>query len=225
MYRFFLDDESFFDLLSDLIKESFSINAKNYENINLGHGIVDLRLLIIGVFAGLVIASYAAFFHRRITGKFVRSLIKCGADSPENSKTLKELGLEKSFYVRRAIKKEYVYRSVVSCTERERYYENIKFFRDGEKTQPEETAESGANSKDKSERYSASPFEYDFETNTFYVDRENVQKAEKRFSASASDVIAPIIVTLLAPIATVVTLKFLPELLLWLDNAISGFKS
>ena len=71
--------------------------------------------------AGIIIAIIAAYLIKRTVGKFVKKLLTSGADSEANAKSLADLGFEKSFPVKNALRGSTLPK-LVSVTEDGRYY-------------------------------------------------------------------------------------------------------
>ena len=73
----------------------------------------SLGIVLLGLYVGVIAASAAALYQRRTLGGFVRALIGAGALDKESAKTLKELGYEKSFAVKRALRGKSVFADTV----------------------------------------------------------------------------------------------------------------
>ena len=71
----------------------FSVELGQYENIEIGTGtLLTFRNIILGLFAGLVIAAAFASYDKNRLGGFVRKMIREDCLWPEKARTLAELG-------------------------------------------------------------------------------------------------------------------------------------
>ncbi len=66
-----------------------------------------------GLYFGLIAAGLMSVYYKRYLGKFVRGLIKKEAFSPDTALSLKALGLDKMFLLKRAITHSNVFSSIV----------------------------------------------------------------------------------------------------------------
>ena len=82
-----------------------------------------LRLFAWCMFLGLGVAVIAATFQRRVPGRIVRRLLQERAHSAGEAKTLAELGIAPSFWIRAAMRGKYsAFRRVVAIAGREDTY-------------------------------------------------------------------------------------------------------
>ena len=82
-----------------------------------------LRLFAWCMFLGLSVAVIAATFQRRVPGRIVRRLLQEQAHSAGEAKTLAELGIAPSFWIRAAMRGKYsAFRRVVAIAGREDTY-------------------------------------------------------------------------------------------------------
>ena len=93
----------------------------------------SLEKVIWAIYIGIVIAAFMLWYSKGYIGQVARILAKKNAHSPENSHTLRELGLD-NLFIRNALKNKYsALRKVVYCTldkdklKREDFYE-AKFY-------------------------------------------------------------------------------------------------
>ena len=101
---------------------------------------INVQRILWLLLTGVVVASIIALVMRRLLGSFVRKLLDSGADSPENAKTLPELGVRETGYLRSCLKGRGPLSTVVSATdarpaayyipEQNRKHANSKFRKD-----------------------------------------------------------------------------------------------
>ena len=73
----------------------------------------SLELILICLYVGIIAACGAMLYDRRTLGGFVRALIAAGALDKDHAKTLGELGYEKSFSIKRALRGKSVFADTV----------------------------------------------------------------------------------------------------------------
>ena len=113
-----LKDASFWN---DLWNTLF-MDETQYEHIGSGgSSLISWKLMIIGIAIGLALAMFGAVFNKRVLGDFVRALLSVDAHSPEQARTLEQLGYLKNTTIRSALKRGTSLRRVVKCVEEEAY--------------------------------------------------------------------------------------------------------
>jgi len=126
-------------------------------------GASTIQVIAVAVFIGATLASIGVYFNKIVIGKAVRAIVAAGADSPESAKTLEDLGLSRSFFVRNALKsrsvlRKYVYEAddrIIALPDGSSYFE-----RDGA---------------------------IDLTSARFYISEENRVRAEVRYAGKGSD--------------------------------------
>ena len=183
------EEDSWFKIINDV----FSIEMGQYDNLGFGDfAFSNLRGIILGMILGIIFASYLVIFNRRVHGDFVRSLINDDCSTPAKAKTLAELGYLKNSAVRSALRTGNTYRGIVRCVEAEEYYASR------EQARGEYEARVAA-SGEKAPPFSSPEYHHDFTVSHFYI-----------FSALA--------ITVVSIILFWVVLKFLPDVLQYIDN-------
>jgi hypothetical protein len=86
--------------LDTVDRKFFTPNFETYEKLKYFNDPTGFKLLVIGLYIGIVIASLCAFYNRRVLGKLIRRLDAEGCDSPENAKTLEGIGLDKNIFIK-----------------------------------------------------------------------------------------------------------------------------
>lgn len=202
------EEDSWFKIINDI----FALEMGEYENLGFGDfAFSNLRGIIIGMVAGIVIASYLSIFNKQVHGSFVSSVIELGATTPGTAKTLSELGYVKNSAVRSAIRSGNTYRGILRCVEAEEYY----FAR--ELARGEYEARIAASGE------SAPPFEspdykYDFEKARFYIPEDKHYTASIRFAKKGTSVFSAVIMTVVSVVMLWAILEFFPDIMKLLDN-------
>ena len=101
---------TFFDTID---RTFFTPNFRTYENLTFFNDPTMFKLIIFGLYFGIIAAALFMFYTKRVLGAFVRALDQNGALSKENAKTLAELGFEKNIFVKLALVTGYTLRRVV----------------------------------------------------------------------------------------------------------------
>lgn len=79
--------------------------------------------ILFPMLAGIIIACLAITVTKAVYGKFIRAVIKSGAESPETAKTADEIGVQPNFLIRQRLKRETSgLRKIISVTEDGKYY-------------------------------------------------------------------------------------------------------
>lgn len=193
----------------------FSVDLGRYQNISVNSSaLVNLRNVVLGMCFGTVIASAMMAREKNKKGAFVRKIIKSDCLWPEKAKTLAELGFEKSFAIKRDMRRVCALSKVVKCVEREAHEREVAEKR-------EAYIEKHGNDKD----FIAPKFEIDFATAHFYIPDEAHYAADIRYDNKGSGWRAFILVLIIAVILAVMVCFLLPEMLQLVDNMIGIFKS
>ena len=209
------------ELLTYIGEEYFSVELGSYQNFAFAGGSGNLlRNIILAAACGIVIAALMTLYVRQGLGGFVRRLIANGATSPEQAKTLMELGYFRSVTIRRELSRGSALRMVVRCREQEAH-----------EAEATECAANAENAENAEKAASASPYKrasdvyrHDFLSAHFYVPEDLRHRAEIRFDIKGSGWL-PTLVTIGVTIVAAATLCwFLPDLIQMADNLISFFQ-
>ena len=177
-------------------KGFFNPELEGYTNFTFGEGLLSLPIIIFGIFAGVLIASFSIIFIKTTLGRLVRALLAKEAYTPEDAQTLAALGFERHFFIRYALRHGYTLRRVVHCVEEE----EISNFE----------AEKGKKRPDLSGCH-------------FYIPEKDRYVAQMRFNEKGSGYGTFFFVLLGCVIAIFLIFAFLPQLVTFLDNVISIF--
>jgi hypothetical protein len=202
------EEDSWFKIINDV----FSIEMGQYDNLGFGDfAFSNLRGIILGMILGIIFASYLVIFNRRVHGDFVRSLINDNCSTPAKAKTLAELGYLKNSAVRSALRTGNTYRGIVRCVEAEEYYASR------EQARGEYEARVAA-SGEKAPPFSSPEYHHDFTVSHFYIPEDIHFTATRRFEKKGTSVFSALAITVVSIILFWVVLKFLPDVLQYIDN-------
>ena len=207
---FFLEasEDNWFKIISDI----FALEMGEYENLGFGDfAFSNLRGIIVGMVAGIIIASYLSIFNKRVHGSFVSSVIELGATSPETAKTLSELGYMRNSAVRSAIRSGNTYRGILRCVEAGEYY----FARELARGEYEARA---AASGESAPAFESPDYTFDFEKARFYIPEDKHYSASIRFAKKGTSVFSAIAMTVASIVLLWAMLRFLPDIMQLLDN-------
>jgi hypothetical protein len=205
--------------LREILDEIFSLDMGQYDNLGFGDfAFANLRNIIFGLILGIIFASYLVIFNKRVYGEFVRSLIGENCSSPETAKTLAKLGYMKNSAVRSAIKTGHEYRGIVRCPEAEEYYAAR------EQARGEYEARVAA-SGERAPAFSSLEFKYDFTTARFYIPEDKHFTATERFEKKGTSVLSAIAITVISLVLFFLIIKFLPDIMQFLDNFVGIINS
>lgn len=210
------EEPSFWAELWGAIEERyFSIDMGRYEHISINsRSFLSLQTIVLGIFAGIIIASLFVAYDKKRLGGFVRKVIYEECLSPDRAKTLYELGYMKDHGVRGSLKRGTVLSKVVKCVEREAHERDV--------------AEMRAKyiEKNGSDKGFVEPrFELDFNTAHFYIPDDEHYRAEIRFEKKGTGWRSMLLVTVVSVICAVLVCFLLPEMLQLVDNLIGVLKN
>lgn len=202
----YLSLATFFDTIDRMF---FTPDALTFNT--LGIDLSVFKWLVIGLYIGILIASVFMFYNKRFLGGFVRRVISEGCDSPENAKTLAELGAAKKFLIKWSLSCGYSLRRVITCVGEEIAFNNARM------------GGNDAESPKKKPVYTVK-YKHNFTSDKFYVKDKNLDAANQKFNAKGSGILGIILVAVIGLIVTVLVIKFLPKVFMLLDNALTGIK-
>lgn len=182
--------------IGSFFESFFNPKLEGYTNFTFGEGLLSLPLIIFGIFAGVLIASFSIIFIKTTLGRLVRALLAKEAYEPESAQTLAAFGLERHFFIRYALRHGYTLRRVVRCVEEEKA----------------DVSEMGKGKKlpDPAECH-------------YYIPEKDRYVAQMRFNEKGSGYGTFFFVLLGCVIAILLIFAFLPQLVTFLDNVISIF--
>ncbi len=196
--------QGWFESILNWLYAFFNPKLSGYTNFDFGTGeMVNIRIMIFGIFGGVMLAALYTIYIKNIIGAFVRKLLQEQCFSPENARTLSELGFLHNPFVRSALRGSVLASTVVSLPPSE---EQVACEGDiPRKKSATEMRRSRANAT------------------RYYIKEEKKYVAEMRFNARGSGWPTFFFVLLISIICIFLIFAFLPQILRFLDNTISIF--
>ncbi len=195
----------------------FGSDAGYYENLGFEKSpLFSFRLMVLGIFIGAIIACVVMAYNKQVLGNAVRKIIAEGATSKENAKTLSELGYEKNFFIRNAVRSGVSLRKVVKCVEEEEYY--------AEQQREEEEYEQKRKNDPSLPKYKAQEYMVDVNTAHFYIPEEIRIRAEIRFEKKGSGWVAGVVGAILLCVILFFLLLAMPLILGGINDLVGFFK-
>ena len=182
-----------------------------YEYLGKGaNSLTSLRMIIIGLFIGLALASFGAVFNKRVLGDFVRALLREEALSGETAKTLAELGFLRSTVIRQSLRSGVTLRRVVRCREEEEYLREME----RKRAEHEEKRKSDPSLP----KFKAKEFRVNVDEHHFYIPEELKYTADVKFEQKGSSWLGAVIFLVVLIVAMVILLLAMPTILSFLDG-------
>ena len=224
---------SFFAPLLAAGKET---TESGYLFLNLGGVNFDIRVVLIGLTLGIMLACVASTLQRRRLVRFFGLLCRSGSDSPENAKTLSELSIPASRSLLRALSSPIsLYRKMifvvlpsgeiipplssldddpsnrrVSRRTRERDLMPLPF----EEERSDVFSLDGVN-------VAAPNTDFDPAAARYFMDEKHRRRAEVRYEEQSNEWVRLIIVLLVTGVLLGVLLRYFPDILGMLDMLLS----
>ncbi len=188
----------------------FSIDTGRYEHIQVGTGsLVTLQKIVLGMFAGIVVAAGFACYDKNRLGAFVRTLVKEQCLWPEKAQTLYELGFARNGSVKASLRSPNKLGKIVRCVEKEAYEKQV------EEARAAYVAEHGSD-----EGFFMPNYRIDFDHDHFYIPDDEHYRAEIRYDEKGSGWRAFVLVLLVSIIGAALVCFLLPDMLQLVDNMI-----
>lgn len=203
--------EELWDYFND---KYFTPDYGDYQYIELGEGsMFSLQSIVLAFIIGIILASIAAIFNKRVLGEFVRKLLSEEIHSPEKAQTLEQLGYLKNTTIRSALKHGTTLRRVVKCVEEEAYLAEME----------QKRAEFEAANTDPRVKFKEIPFVMDVSAAHFYIPEDMRYMSDIKFDKKGTNwlVFGGVIVGAVAMGLLVIWL--MPQLLQMLDNFLGMF--
>lgn len=204
------------ELWTYLSEKYLTIDISQYQNLDIrvgDDGLINLSWAIVAFCLGMVVAAILAVYEKKGLGEFVRKLIYEDCYTPESAKTLYELGFRKNAAVRGALRSGSLSK-IVKCAQKVAYDEQIA----------QKKAEYEQNATKDSPAFVSVPYKINYETDTFYIPKEDSYAADVRYDKKGSGWIAVLIVAVLSLVVAAFIIFILPEMLQMLDNFIGMMK-
>lgn len=97
---------------------SASLNGQ-YENLEYVETATTLLMLVGALSIGIFVASCIIVFQKKVLGRFIRRLLAAGAKDKESARSLADLGLDKSGFIKHELSHATVSRKLVSVVDKE----------------------------------------------------------------------------------------------------------
>lgn len=189
-----------------------------YPNLGLGKDAMPMvRLTIVGLLIGVLIASFAVIFDKRVLGAFVRKLLREECLSSESAKRLSDLGFASKHTIKNSLRRGTTLRSVVKCREEEEYYAKLA-------KEKEEYEQKRAEDPSLPEFIDV-PYRVNADADHFYIPEEKKYTADIRFEKKGTSWITFVIALIVAVILFFVLIVSIPEILSLLDQLVGALKS
>ena len=205
--------------IGNFLNDFFNPQLEGYTNFEFSEGAPSLKIIIFGLFIGVLIASFSMIFIKTTLGRLVRALLAKNALDGEQAVTLADCGLEKHIFIRMALKHGYTLRRVVRCVEEEQFLADVR-------REAKEYEEKRHEAKEKGKRlpaYREPRFQKKLEECHFYIPEKDKYIAEMRFRARGSGYLTFLFVLLGSVACIFLIFAFLPQLLIFFDNVVSIF--
>ncbi len=195
----------------------FSPDMPHLENIQVGTGsLVSLRLIIIGLTLGIIVASICTLYTKRYIGDFVRKMLYEECFDERSAMTLYDLGYMKSPGVRGVVKTGGSLSRLVRCVEEDQFLAAAA---------EERAAFEEAHKNDsKKPKYKPPQFRRDCNTMHFYIPEEKKYTADIRFDNKGANFGSVILICIGALLICMLLCYILPDMIKMVDNFISVMK-
>ena len=186
--------------------------AAFYENFTFDNPVTTLPIIIWGLFAGFAIAGILSYYNKTYLGAVVRSLVKKGANCPENALLLSHTGVRADAIRFRAVCRDGALTKYVKIA-------NPEECEIEQKKQPAFVR--GICRFFSIERKK----KYDAGKAKFYIPEEKRIQAELRYAAKGNSLGAIAIGIVAAFVVAVVAIKCIPYILDLVDSVITLYKN
>ena len=186
------------------------------DNLNLPlDTMVTVRNIIVGMFAGVIIASLMALHTKNVLGAFVRKLLGDEVFSEEKAVRLAQTGYVTNFSVRNALKKGRTLRCVVCCREEEEHKRAMEAARLEYESKKSEDATLPA--------FVPTAYVVDPDADHFYIPEEKKYQAEMRFENKGTNWVVFLGIIILVVVLFCALMLLIPEILGLIDSLAGMF--
>ena len=181
----------------DFITEFFSLNLSQYENFGINF---PIGMFIVFFTLAMCAAFFIYNYQKRYVAFMLKQLIRHNATSRENAKTLKELHLEKNFYLKSALSGSGQLTYLVKSTDYSQptYEEYVS-----------ESKKRGFKEK-----------KINFEQAKFYISEERINESKRIVERSNTEWWRPILFSAIAIALLGILAIFLPEILNSINSSV-----
>lgn len=204
-------DTSFLEDVWNYLYDVYLRSDGNYQNLGLEKiPLFSIRLTVLGIFIGMIIACIAMAYHKKVLGDIVRTLIAKECLSPESAMNADELGYKKNFLVKNALERSTSLRSIVKCADEEEFLAAQA----EEKTLYEQKREEDPSLPKFKERQ----FMISASEDRFYIPEDKKIRAEIKFEKKGSGWLATTLSVVLVALLFFAVLLVLPQILTYIDG-------
>ncbi len=209
------EEQSLLEELWYYFAENYLKTDRSYENLGLSEtSIISISNILLGIFIGIVLASFAMVYEKRVTGAFIRKLLTSGAVGRENAVTLDALGYAKRSSIFGSLRRSSVMRKLVKCAEETDFYDEL----DKKRTEYEKAREEDQSLPE----FKSAPYKMT-KNDRFYIPCDKKSVAEKKFGAKdGSWWIIPIMI-IISIIGFIALLYLIPNILELANAAVGAF--
>lgn len=205
--------------IGNFFRDFFNPKLEGYTNFEFSEGAPSLKIIIFGLFIGVLIASFSMIFIKTTLGRLVRAILAKNALDETDAVTLADCGLDKHIFIRMALRHGYTLRRVVRCVEEEQFLA-------GTQRERQEYEEKRREAKKEGKRlpaYREPRFAKKLEECHFYIPEKDKYTAEMRFRARGSGYPTFFFVLLVSILCIFLIFAILPQLITFFDNVVSIF--
>lgn len=189
----------FFENLWNYLYEAY---IKMDGSVEVQGSLVTIGTVVLGLYIGSLIACIVMTYNRQLLGSIVRKMISMEISTPENAKTVEELGYKKNVFVRSFFRDSEALHRVVKCVEAEEFYAEQKLEKE------ERDAERAKNKKIR--KFKEETYRIDVDNDRFYIPEELKDVAEKRFNKKGSTWVTTLLAILVLTAVFIAIIFFLP---------------
>ena len=189
----------------------------NYENIGFEKTpLFSLRLTVLGIFLGAVIACVIMAYNKQVLGGAIRRIIGMQALCADKAMTLEELGYNKNIIMRNAFRGSSTMRRFVKCVGEQEFI--------AEQNTRREEYEKRRAAGETLPKFKEIEYVIDPDTDKFYIPEELRIRAEIRFEKKGSGWISTLVTILLMCVVFFIVLLILPMIFGAADDFLGSFK-
>ncbi len=214
-----LSSSSTWEFIRQGIVDFFNPELEGYTNFEFTDGILNLQIIIFGLFGGIILASFYAIFVKTTLGKLVRELLTKEALSKESAIALSDTDCRRHIFTRYALKHGMTLRRVVHCVEEEAFIEQRK----ADYAAYELACEEAKANKRKKPKFEEPEFTLALDCRHYYIPEKDKITAGMRFNKNGSSYSTFFFVLLGCLIGIVIVFGLLPQLVQFFDNVVSIF--
>ncbi len=210
------EQEPFFSALWRYFYDTYLNPSEYYEHLGIdGGGILSVRMVILGLCIGLIVAMFAAVYNKRTLGNIVRRFLAAEALSPDTALTLEDVGLQGSAIARYSVRKSITLRRVLKCREEVEFTAKQNAAREEHEQRRKDDK---SIKKFREAEYSVNPY-----ADAFYIPEDMKYTADVKFEKKGTSLAGAFIFSGIILVAFVVIMVALPHLLGFIDGIVGAF--